>query len=122
MESATEVADLFKKSVDLFSVCHNTCNAKYATTLLSWVRLCYNYCGNDNIHSIFNLGLTQINIKNLLSHYREYFCDATILPKMHMLEDHIVPWMQHWHVASGLNGGAGSRTNTCSHPQLRENI
>ena len=31
VESATEVADLFKTSLGLFSLCHNTYNAKYAT-------------------------------------------------------------------------------------------
>ena len=31
VESATEVADLFKKSLGLFSLCHNTYNAKYST-------------------------------------------------------------------------------------------
>ena len=27
---------------------------------------------------------------------------------MHILEDHVVPWMEHWHVASGLMGEQGA--------------
>ena len=78
-------------------------------TLLSWVSLCYNYCCNENnIYSLDNLCLTEIDIKNFLSHYRENFRGTTILPKMHMLEDHVVPWMQRWHVASGLMGEQGA--------------
>ena len=30
--------------------------------------------------------------------------DATILPKMHILEDHVVPWMRRWHIGAGLMG------------------
>ena len=52
--------------------------------------------------------LTERVIKNFLSNYRENFRDATILPKMHMLEDHVVPWMQRWYVASGLMGEQGA--------------
>ena len=109
VESATEVADLFKTSLGLFSLCHNTYNAKYATDhdiaklgeLMLQLLL-------HNIYSLDNLCLTEIDIKNFLSHYRENFRGATILPKMHMLEDHVVPWMQRWHVASGLMGEQGA--------------
>ena len=31
MEQATQIAECFKKSLGLFSLCHNTYNAKYST-------------------------------------------------------------------------------------------
>lgn len=39
--------------------------------------------------------------------YREEFPDATVLPKMHMLEEHVVPWLEKWHVGFGLLGEQG---------------
>ena len=40
--------------------------------------------------------------------YRSSFPHATILPKMHLLEDHVVPWLKRWHVGSGLMGEQGA--------------
>ena len=36
------------------------------------------------------------------------FSHATIIPKMHILEDHVLPWLQHWRVGSGLMGEQGA--------------
>ena len=52
--------------------------------------------------------LAETNIKLFLHHYRAVFPTASIIPKMHILEDHVVPWMQQWHVASGLMGEQGA--------------
>lgn len=30
-----------------------------------------------------------------------------MLPKMHMLEEHVVPWIKKWHVGFGLLGEQG---------------
>ena len=36
-------------------------------------------------------------------HFTEQpFPDATVLPKMHILEEHTIPWLQRWHLGSGL--------------------
>ena len=45
-------------------------------------------------------------------YYREQFLlaqfpHATVLPKMHMLEEHAVPWLKKWHVGFGLLGEQG---------------
>ena len=42
--------------------------------------------------------------------YHEDFPSATILPKMHIMEDHVVPWMQRWKVGSGLMGEQGAES------------
>ena len=49
-----------------------------------------------------------MNIKEFLARYRTSFPHATILPKMHILEDHTIPWMRRWSVASGLMGEQGA--------------
>ena len=33
-------------------------------------------------------------IDEFVHYYRSKFSDATFLPKLHMLEDHIVPWVR----------------------------
>lgn len=38
------------------------------------------------------------------------FADATMLPKMHILEDHVVPWMKEWGVGFGLMGEQGAES------------
>lgn len=35
---------------------------------------------------------------------------ATITPKVHMLEAHVVPWLQEWHVGFGLPGEQGAES------------
>ncbi len=36
--------------------------------------------------------------------YRKNFPRATVLPKMHILEDHVIPWVKRWRLGSGLMG------------------
>lgn len=42
--------------------------------------------------------------------YRESFPSSTVLPKMHMLEEHVVPWLQQWHVGFGMMGEQGAES------------
>lgn len=42
-----------------------------------------------------------------MSYYRKEFPHATVLPKMHMLEEHVLPWLRKWHVGFGLLGEQG---------------
>jgi len=37
-----------------------------------------------------------MNIKELMRDYLKAFPQATVLPKMHILEDHVIPWMRWW--------------------------
>ena len=42
--------------------------------------------------------------------YRKNFPRATITPKLHMLEDHVLPWMNQWHVGFGCMGEQGAES------------
>ena len=42
-----------------------------------------------------------------LESYRYFFPNSTITPKLHLLEDHVVPWMRKWHWALGINAEHG---------------
>ena len=50
------------------------------------------------------------DIEAFLSHYRSSFPHATVLPKMHILEDHVIPWLKKWRVGAGLMGEQGAES------------
>lgn len=56
------------------------------------------------------LAFTETAIKNFLSKYRAAFPTATILPKMHILEDHVVPWAREWKLSCGFMGEQGAES------------
>ena len=72
------------------------------------------------IHVIF-LWFTLIDKNNyivkFLSYYRATFPKATILPKKHILEDHVIPWMKRWTIGAGLMGEQGAESLSI-HPYL----
>ena len=54
--------------------------------------------------------IAEKDIKAFLSYYRQEFPWASILPKMHILEDHTIPWMHRFHVGAGLMGEQGAES------------
>ena len=42
--------------------------------------------------------------------YRDTFPTATVIPKMHMLEEHFIPWLKKWHLGFGLMGEQGAES------------
>ena len=52
----------------------------------------------------------ETNIGTFMACYRESFPAATVLPKMHILEDHVVPWMRRWGIGAGLMGEQGAES------------
>lgn len=56
-----------------------------------------------------------LDIKAFMKFYREEFPrheypKATIIPKMHLLEDHMVDWMKRFHLGPGLMGEQGAES------------
>lgn len=45
-----------------------------------------------------------------VQHYRATFPSATFLPKLHMLEDHLIPWVKRWRVGCGCMGEQGAES------------
>jgi len=45
-----------------------------------------------------------------MSHYRQNFPHATVLPKMHFMEEHMIPWLKRWQVGFGLMGEQGAES------------
>lgn len=44
-----------------------------------------------------------------MTYYRQNFT-STVLPKMHMMEDHLIPWMRKWKMGAGLMGEHGAES------------
>ncbi len=42
--------------------------------------------------------------------YRDTFPNATITPKLHMLEDHTIPFLKKWGVGLGFLGERGAES------------
>ena len=51
---------------------------------------------------------TEKAINSFVEYYRITFPSATFIPKMHMMEDHIVPCVIKWTVGCGLMGEQGA--------------
>ena len=49
-----------------------------------------------------NLTFTAKNVEEFMAYYWEEFPNATVTPKLHILEDHKVPWLQKCKVRFGL--------------------
>ena len=45
-----------------------------------------------------------------MSFYRETFPNATVLPKMHLMEEHMVPFIRKWNVGFGIMGEQGAES------------
>ena len=52
------------------------------------------------------------SIDNFLAYYRALFPHATVTPrpKMHKLEDHIISFLQEWHLGCGFHGEQGDES------------
>ena len=50
------------------------------------------------------------NIDEFIRYYRATFPEASITPKLHMLEDHVVPFIRQWRVGLGVMGEQGAES------------
>ena len=45
-----------------------------------------------------------------MAFYRAQFPWATVIPKLHVMEDHVIPWLRRFHVGAGLMGEQGAES------------
>lgn len=67
-----------------------------------------------------------IDIKAFLEYYRKEFPKAaypkaTIIPKIHLLEDHMVGWLRRFHLGAGLMGEQGAESIHAHIKRLEDN-
>jgi hypothetical protein len=51
------------------------------------------------------------SIDEFLAYYRSSFPQATVTPKLHILEEHVVPFLREWRVGFGFHGEQGAESN-----------
>ena len=77
------------------------------------------FCKYGRCHQVFNsaAGLSEDDIENLESDtddlmyfIRMHFPEIRISPKLHMLEDHIIPFLKKWQVGCGFYGEQGGES------------
>ena len=114
LPQAKAVADMFYLAFQLFAKCDNVYNSACFLQDQEIEDL------SKSIHSIYmilesKMYLVSIlnsgkSIDDFLAYYRANFPQASVTPKMHMLEDHVVPFLREWHVGFGFHGEQGAES------------
>ena len=99
--SVTEVCTKFTKTLSLLSQCHCIHELHHRSTV------------QGTRYSMTQITTrlilpTETAIPQFMENFRASFPDSSIPPKMHLLEDLIVPWAKEWHVEFGLLGEQGA--------------
>ena len=61
---------------------------------------------------------TESDIQEFLTHYRATIPNATVIPKLHMMEDHVVDFITEWRVGMGMLGEQGAESIHITFNQL----
>ena len=75
---------------------------------LTWYTNIPKHCLGSACFFFFLLFISTEKDKAAVSILYEIFPETTVtvLPKIHILEDHVVPWMRRWHIGAVLMGRA----------------
>ena len=88
---ARTVAAKYAKLFNLFGTCHR----RYNTS---------SFLDGPAIDALSQ------DINNYLAYFRASFPSETVPPKMHLLEDHVIPWIRQWHFGLGFHGEQGGES------------
>ena len=105
---AQEIKSKFQRLFNLFHKCH----AIYDKNAVTEEEI--SQPGMYHTHSLIFYLIGSIlfdqYIKEFMSYYRTTFPESTVLPKMHFLEEHMIPWLRRWHVGFGMMGEQGAES------------
>ena len=125
-DQASVIREKYETLLTLFSKCHSKYNSSEAvedaeinvlgtTSKLSnylsvvYVILSFTFSFSNALVNFFTLS-TERDIEAFVSFFRSSFPDATFPPKMHMLEEHVVPFLRKWHFPLGFFGEQGGES------------
>ena len=107
---AQAIAETFREAFTLFSKCHNTYERNYVSES-ERAQLCKaKFIVHVHVHVNYTYLLTADDIKKFMAYYRCKFPNASVTPKMHFLEEHVVEWINRWKVGFGLLGEQGAES------------
>ena len=122
-DEASVIQEKYENLLTLFSRCHSKYNSSEAVEdaemdVLGTTPTLSNYL--SVMHMIFFLFLTHLqtfftlsteqDIEAFVDFFRCNFPDATFPPKMHMLEEHVVPFLRRWNFPLGFFGEQGGES------------
>ena len=77
------------------------------------------HCNHKNIDYTL---LIERYIAKFLEFYRDSFPHASVLPKMHLLEDHLVPFLKEYGVGLGFLGEQGAESIHARFNEIKKNF
>lgn len=124
--NAEFVRTTFTKVFGLFSKCHSLYDSSKELTDanlsdLGMERNMFTYYYAYNISPTFPY-ISEKHIDEFLAFYRDTFPHATVTPKLHMLEDHVVPFLKQWKVGFGFLGEQGAESIHARFTAIRRNF
>lgn len=108
--TAEDISRRFTKVFTLFAACHNQYNSSMKFSDADIKTLGWFSTNMYRIEWLVAFYLTETNIRDFMAFYRETFPETTVLPKMHIMEVHIVPWLKQHRVGLGLMGEQGAES------------
>ena len=111
-DRAQLVANKYGRALLLFAKCHQCFNSSHrlSDADLSTLGKLFNILVLRMFSTCTFIFLLERDIDEFLTFYRATFPAATITPKMHMIEDHMVPFLRSWRVGLGLLGEQGAES------------
>ena len=108
VESARAVSLKFTKAFLLFSKCHNVYSSRYhlSDDDLDDLGTIYHYFRRVTFICV----LIEKRIKEFLLYIWHEFPETSITPKLHLIEDHMVDFLQKWKVGCELLGEQGAES------------
>ena len=103
-----EVCSKFKSAFELFAACH--CIYDKSAVTDAEIKELSKLTINKITLVIGRQILAGQNVKKFLAFYRANFPYSTVFLKLHVLEFHVVPWMERWMVGLGLMGVQGAES------------
>ena len=106
-----EFAAMFEQALKLFAHCHHIYDSCRVLKDREIDRL-----GTRVKHElkatfyITHSTISESYIKEFMSFHWTHFPAATVTPKMHMLEEHTVPFLRRWHIRFGFMGEQGAES------------
>lgn len=95
----------FEKAFSLFSTCHSVYDSSTDDKIS---KLGKKTC--TKLSSFHFTLLVEFDIDKFLAFYRDSFPAATVLPKMHFVEDHLIPFMRKSKTGLGFLGEQGAES------------
>lgn len=102
----------YKKLLTLFSNCHNLysrANKMEEEQIIQLGKLFGKKLFSPQ-HYLMCFSQIESNIKDFMAEYRKLESNASITPKLHILECHTIPWIRRWKAGVGFHSEQGAES------------